>query len=101
MCAGHAPATPRASRGRSRRACGCQPATLVNTFVVPDGQLDKAIDVWRQDSLIMKAQPGFVFAQLHRGIGDAHVLTNMAVWESLTALKDAFMNEEFQNTLPL
>jgi heme-degrading monooxygenase HmoA len=78
-----------------------QPITLVNTFVVPEGGIDKVIDVWRQDSMIMKAQPGFVSAQLHRGIGDGRVLTNVAVWESLTSLRNAFMSEEFQNTLPL
>ncbi|WP_405728456.1 antibiotic biosynthesis monooxygenase [Streptomyces sp. NBC_01537] len=78
-----------------------QPITLVNTFVVPEGGIDKVIDVWRQDSMIMKAQPGFVSAQLHRAIGDGRVLTNVAVWESLTSLRNAFMSQEFQNTLPL
>lgn len=78
-----------------------QPITLVNTFVVPEEGIDEVIDVWRQDSMIMKAQPGFISAQLHRGIGDGRVLTNVAVWESLTSLRNAFMTEEFQNTLPL
>ncbi|MFF5147951.1 antibiotic biosynthesis monooxygenase family protein [Streptomyces sp. NPDC013157] len=78
-----------------------RPITLVNTFVVPEGQIDKVIDVWRQDSMIMKAQPGFVSAQLYRGAGDGRALTNVAVWETLTSLRNAFMSEEFQNTLPL
>ncbi|MFC9502765.1 antibiotic biosynthesis monooxygenase family protein [Streptomyces sp. NPDC057002] len=78
-----------------------QPITFVNTFITPEGQIDKVIDVWRQDSLIMKAQPGFVSAQLYRGTGDSRVLTNVAVWETLTSLKNAFLREEFQNTLPL
>ncbi|MFF3484147.1 hypothetical protein ACFYXC_12795 [Streptomyces sp. NPDC002701] len=40
-----------------------QPVTLVNTFLAPEGQVDKVVDVWRQDSLIMKVQPGFASAQ--------------------------------------
>lgn len=78
-----------------------QPVTLINTFVAAEGEADKVIDVWRQDSLIMKVQPGFVSAQLYRGIGDSRLLTNVAVWESLTSLRNAFFREEFQNTLAL
>ncbi|WP_405728482.1 antibiotic biosynthesis monooxygenase [Streptomyces sp. NBC_01537] len=76
-----------------------QPITLVNTFVAPEGQAEEVIDIWRHDALYMKAQPGFVEAQLYRGIGDCHVLTNVAVWESLTALRNAFMTDEFQSML--
>lgn len=78
-----------------------QPVTLVNAFVAPEGKIDEVIDVWRQDSVIMKAQPGFISAQLYRGIGDSRILTNVAVWENLTCLRDAFMREEFQKTLTL
>ncbi|WP_030599232.1 antibiotic biosynthesis monooxygenase family protein [Streptomyces fulvoviolaceus] len=78
-----------------------QPVTIINTFLAPEGQIDKVIDVWRQDSFVMKAQPGFISAQLHRGIGGSHILTNVAVWETLTSLKNAFMQEEFQKTLTL
>ncbi|KUN58938.1 hypothetical protein AQJ46_42465 [Streptomyces canus] len=77
------------------------PVTLVNTFLAPEGETDKVIDVWRQDSVIMKAQPGFVSAQLYRGIGDSRLLTNVAVWETLGSLRDAFLTEEFQSTLTL
>lgn len=78
-----------------------RPITIINTFVVPEGQMDKVIDVWRQDSMIMKAQPGWVSAQLYRGIGSSNVVTNVSVWESLTSLKNAFLTPDFQNTLPL
>ncbi|MFG2592328.1 antibiotic biosynthesis monooxygenase family protein [Streptomyces sp. NPDC048438] len=78
-----------------------QPVTIVNTFLAPEGQVEKVLDVWRQDSMIMKVQPGFISAQLYRGIGDSHILTNVAVWETLTSLKNAFLLEEFQNTLTL
>ncbi|MFI8442133.1 antibiotic biosynthesis monooxygenase family protein [Streptomyces rochei] len=78
-----------------------QPVTLVNTFLAPEGRTEKVIDVWRQDSLIMKTQPGFVSAQLYQGLGDSRLLTNVAVWESLSQLRDAFLTAEFQSTLTL
>ncbi|MFG2592308.1 antibiotic biosynthesis monooxygenase family protein [Streptomyces sp. NPDC048438] len=78
-----------------------QPVTLINSFLAPEGEIDKVIEVWRQDSLIMKARPGFVSAQLYRGTGDSRTLTNVAVWETLTALREAFSCEEFQSTLAL
>src|SRR3546814_16875090 len=43
----------------------------------------------------MRAQPGLLFCQLHRGIGGASVLMNYAVWESLSAFRAAFDNPEF------
>lgn len=49
----------------------------------------------------MKARPGFVCAQLYRGIGDGQVLTNVAVWETLTSRKEAFTTKEFPSTLTL
>ncbi|MFI5682944.1 antibiotic biosynthesis monooxygenase family protein [Streptomyces sp. NPDC051636] len=78
-----------------------QPITIINTFVAPEGQVDAVIEVWRKDSFVMKARPGFVSAQLHRGIGDSRVLTNVAVWESLTDLRNAFNSAPFQELLPL
>ncbi|MEU2289100.1 antibiotic biosynthesis monooxygenase family protein [Streptomyces sp. NPDC013178] len=78
-----------------------QPITLVNVFVAPEGTVEEVIDIWRQDSFIMKAQPGFISAQLYRGIGDSRILTNVAVWENLTSLWNAFSREEFQKTLTL
>ncbi|MFJ6900693.1 antibiotic biosynthesis monooxygenase family protein [Streptomyces hokutonensis] len=76
------------------------PITLVNTFVVPEGEMQAVLDLWREDSFIMKAKRGFISAQLHRGLGDSNILTNVAVWESVSALRDAFSSEEFQSLLP-
>ena len=77
------------------------PVVLVNSFVAPDGKADEVAEVWRLDSEIMRRQPGFVSAQLHRGLGTSRVLTNVAVWESTAALGNAFANAEFQRTLAL
>lgn len=78
-----------------------QPITLINVFIAPEGQVDEVIDIWRQDALVMKAQPGFVDAQLYRGTGDSRILTNVATWENLTSFQEAFRREEFQKTLTL
>jgi quinol monooxygenase YgiN len=75
------------------------PIVLVNTFIVPPGLADELVEVWRLDSEIMRRQPGFISAQLHRGVGASAVLTNVAVWESAAALLAAFNNDEFQRTL--
>lgn len=44
----------------------------------------------------MKRQPGFIWAQLHRGIGNSTTFMNYAVWESVAAFKTAFENPEFR-----
>ncbi|CRG86686.1 hypothetical protein PISL3812_03696 [Talaromyces islandicus] len=75
------------------------PVVLINTFVVPEGKMDYMIELWRKDSMIMKAQPGFISAQLYGGIAGSNVLINVAVWESTADLRSGFMTEAFQDTL--
>ncbi len=41
-------------------------------------------------------QPGFVSAQLHRGIAGSGTFVNVAEWESAHSLGDAFRSPEFQ-----
>ncbi|MET9491120.1 antibiotic biosynthesis monooxygenase family protein [Nocardia sp. NPDC006630] len=77
------------------------PVTIINTFVAREGQLEEVIEAWRQDSVVMKAQPGFVSAQLYQGIAGSHVLINVAVWESTQELAAAFGSPEFQRLLAL
>ncbi len=45
----------------------------------------------------MKQQPGFIFAQLHRGAGGSCVFLNYDVRESVDAFKAAFAQPEFRN----
>ena len=47
----------------------------------------------------MKRQPGFISAQLHRGIGGSCVFMNYAVWESVAEFKRAFNQPGFQSHL--
>jgi heme-degrading monooxygenase HmoA len=68
---------------------------LINTFLVPEGMVDQAIQSWRDDAAFMQAQPGFVSAQLHRGVGSSRLVTNTTVWESTEALRNALSSPEF------
>ncbi|MGH3633544.1 MAG: antibiotic biosynthesis monooxygenase family protein [Mycobacterium sp.] len=77
------------------------PITIVNTFLVPKGKYDEVIAAWKSDSAIMKAAPGFISAQLYRGTHTSNLLTNVAVWESVDALRNAINSDEFQATLSL
>lgn len=76
------------------------PVTVINTFVYPKGEFEAVVEAWRRDSMVMIASPGFISAQLYRGIGN-NVLTNVAVWESAAQLKAAFQSTEFQDLLAL
>lgn len=72
------------------------PIVLANTFAVPEQGAESFLDLFRRQAEFMKAQPGFVSLQMHRGTGDSRLLMNIAVWESTEALATAFGNPEFQ-----
>ncbi len=72
------------------------PIVLVNQFNVAPADADRLMEVWADDAAYMKRQPGFISAQLHRGIGGSTTFMNVAVWESARALGDAFRSPEFQ-----
>jgi heme-degrading monooxygenase HmoA len=82
-------------------AAGDGPVTVINTFVAPEGGVEASLEAWATESAQMKARPGFISAQLYVGVGDSRVLTNVAVWESAEALKDAFSQQDFADTMLL
>jgi len=47
----------------------------------------------------MKRQPGFISAQLHRGIGGSSTFFNYAVFESAEHFKRAFNTLEFGSSM--
>lgn len=69
---------------------------LINTLVVPEGQMEKTLESWAVDAAYMKSCAGCISTQLHRGTGGANTLVNIAIWESTSALLSAFMSAEFQ-----
>ena len=74
------------------------PVILINTFTVAPEDADALLEVWAADAAYLKQQPGFISAQLHRGIAGSGVFCNLAVWESVQAFRDAFGDPQFQAT---
>jgi heme-degrading monooxygenase HmoA len=74
------------------------PVVLINTFQVTPEDADALLEAWAADAAHLKRQPGFIAAQLHRGIAGSGVFCNLAVWESVAAFRDAFGDRQFQAT---
>ena len=74
---------------------GDGPIVLINTFTVNPADAAAMLETWRQDSGVMKAQPGFIAAQLHAGVADSGVFVNRAVWESAAHFRAALANPDF------
>ncbi|MEV7130875.1 antibiotic biosynthesis monooxygenase family protein [Streptomyces sp. NPDC093260] len=72
------------------------PIVLANTFVVPGERAGTFSDLFLRQAEFMKAQPGFVSMQMHRGTAGSQLLMNVAVWESTGALAAALSSPEFQ-----
>jgi len=72
------------------------PVVLINQFNVAPDDVERFLQVWADDAGFMKQQPGFISTQLHRGTAGSSTFINMAVWESASALGQAFRSPEFQ-----
>jgi Antibiotic biosynthesis monooxygenase len=62
---------------------GGGPVILINKFTVKPEDLDQLLNAWAADAAYLKQKPGFIYSQLHRGIGGSCVFINYAVWESV------------------
>jgi heme-degrading monooxygenase HmoA len=60
---------------------------LINRFNVKPDKVEQFLKDWGADAINFKKQPGFISAQLHKGIGKSSVFINYAVWESLEHYK--------------
>ena len=65
------------------------PVILINKFNVESNEVEQFLKAWQEDATKFKHQSGFIFAQLHQGIGKSTVFVNYAVWESLKHFKNA------------
>ena len=74
------------------------PVILVNTFHVAPGDADELVEAWAADAAYLKAKPGFISTQLHRGVAGSSTFLNVAVWESVEAFRTAFGDPKFQET---
>ncbi len=75
------------------------PVVLVNVFTVDSREAEDVIAASTTDAEFMKRQPGFIWTQLHRGIGGSSTFLNYAVWESVAAFRAAFEHPEFQGKI--
>jgi heme-degrading monooxygenase HmoA len=74
------------------------PIILINIFKVNPDDADALLQAWAADAAYLKTKPGFISAQLHRGIAGSGTFLNHAVWESVQAFREAFSDPQFQAT---
>jgi heme-degrading monooxygenase HmoA len=72
------------------------PIVFMNKFSVNPDDVDEFLKRWAADAAVFKKQPGFISAQLHRGIAGSGTFINYAVWESALHLKNAVNNVNVQ-----
>ncbi len=77
---------------------------VMNKFNVGINEVDEFLKIFEETTNYFRQQPGFISAQLHRGIAGSTTFVNYVVWESAADFKRAFNNPEFKsnmaNTLP-
>lgn len=69
---------------------------LINVFTCDPADQEALLATWSRDAAFMKAQPGYISTQLHKGIGDSPTFVNYAIWESVESFRNAFAQPEFQ-----
>ena len=72
------------------------PIVFMNKFSVNSDEVDEFLKRWAADAAEFKKQPGFISAQLHRGIAGSGTFINYAVWESASHFKNAVSNVDVQ-----
>jgi heme-degrading monooxygenase HmoA len=75
------------------------PVTLINSFTLDPVDVEQFLAAWSDDAAYFKRQPGYISAQLHRGIGGSCAFLNVAVWESVEQFRRAFGAPEFRARL--
>jgi quinol monooxygenase YgiN len=68
------------------------PVILINKFNVATNEIDQFLKGWSAEAGKFKQQPGYIYTQLHRGIGESGTFINYAVWESVAHFKKAVTN---------
>ena len=72
---------------------------LINKFNVKPDKVEQFLEDWGKDAINFKQQPGFISAQLHKGVGNSSVFINYAVWESLEDYKKAINKLLFSSNI--
>ena len=72
---------------------------LVNVFTIDPADEEALLAAWSHDADFMKAQPGYISTQLHKGIAGSSSYMKYAIWESLESFRAAFTSPEFQGRI--
>jgi heme-degrading monooxygenase HmoA len=72
---------------------------LLNKFTVKTEDVDQFLKVFATTTEMFKRQPGFISAQLHRGIGGSSTFFNYVIWESAEHFKQSFSRPEFRSSM--
>lgn len=75
------------------------PIVLMNVFTIAPSDEDALLRAWAHDADFMKAQPGYISTQLHKGIAGSSTYINYAVWQDIESFRNAFTNPEFQERI--
>jgi len=70
---------------------GEEKVILINTFTVPVGAIEEAIDMWEKARDFLKEQPGYLSTKLHRSLtaNARYQLINVAEWKNAETFKAA------------
>jgi quinol monooxygenase YgiN len=62
------------------------PVIVMNKFSVGPNEVDEFLEVYSSTTAMFNQQPGFISAQLHRGIAGSTTYINYVIWESAVFL---------------
>jgi heme-degrading monooxygenase HmoA len=72
---------------------------LMNKFNVGRDEVEEFIKVFADTTKVFKQQPGFLSAQLHRGIAGICTFISHVGWESVAHFRQAFDKPEFRENM--
>ena len=72
---------------------------LMNKFNVGPDEVEEFLKVFADTTKVSKQQPGFISAQLRRGIAGSCTFINCVVWESVAHFRQAFDKPEFRENM--
>ena len=75
------------------------PIVLINLFTVAPDDEKALLKAWAHDADFMKAQPGYISTQLHKGIAGSSTFINYAIWQDVESFRNAFTHPEFQRRI--
>lgn len=68
---------------------------LLNLFDVAPEDHQYFLAAWKRDAEFFKSQPGYISAQLHKGIGDSRLFLNYAIFENTASFAATNGQPEF------